>query len=273
MIKKTILITGCSSGIGLCAARSLHQRGYHVFATVRKEADKKLLEKEGIECFLMNIKEKASITQTVEAIHQRTQGKLFALFNNAGYLEAGAIEDLSSERIRAQFETNVFGAMELIRQVLPLMRHNGKGRIIQNSSILGIVTIPYCGAYNASKFALEGFSNTLRQELRGSNIYVSCINPGAILSELRNTAHKHFNQAQIEKSNYSSIYTQMAASYFQGKNKLALPPEKVVTKLYHALESKHPKAHYYVSFTAHLTAFLRRILSDSALDWLLSKSR
>lgn len=276
-MKKSILITGCSSGIGYAAAVSLKERGYRVFATARKAADVAKLQQEGFESLVLDVNDTESMQQAVTQILALTDGKLDALFNNSGYLQTGAIEDLTRESERAQFETNVFGPMELVRLVLPAMRKLGHGRIIQNSSILGIVTIPYCGAYNASKFALEGFSNTLRQELRGTHIHVSIINPGPITSKLRDHAYTHYQKTkeQIASSVHEAAYQRLENSYFKEQNKasLANDPKAVVKKLIHALESSHPHAHYYVGATAQSLAFLRRILPDFALDWLLSKAR
>src|SRR5436190_5636188 len=164
MTQSSILITGCSSGIGLAAARFLHQRGYKVFATARKLVDLERLRAEGLTAIELDVNDSGSIAAALKQVLAATGGTLDALFNNAGYLQAGAVEDLSRDMNRAQFETNVFGPMELIRQVLPIMRAQGHGRIVQNSSILGIITLAYYGSYNASKFALDGFTNTLRQE-------------------------------------------------------------------------------------------------------------
>ena len=273
---QTILITGCSSGIGYHTALALKNRGYRVFTTARKASDIEKLKAQGLEALALDINDSASIQQVLQEILQRTGGSLSAVFSNAGFLEAGAIEDLSRDVIRAQFETNVFGAMELITRIIPIMRQQGHGRIIVNSSILGIVTIPYCGAYNASKFALEGFIRTLRQELYATPIRVSIIAPGPITSELRKNAYQLYHQhLKNQPSTYAKEYQQLEKYYFHAaaKNALALEPEAVTKKLIHALESRHPKVHYYIGFTAHLLAFLRRILPDAMLDWALRKTR
>jgi len=277
MSQKTILITGCSSGIGLSAATALKQRGYRVFASARKPEDAAKLSTQGFESIQLDVNDSASMHTALEHILSLTNGRLDALFNNAGYLLAGAIEDLTRDMERAQFETNVFGPMELTRLILPVMRRQGYGRIIQNSSILGIVTLPYCGAYNASKFALEGFSNTLRQELRGTNISVAIINPGPIYTSLRNNTYQQYQNTliNIQDSPHKEAYKKMEKFYFQRKEpgKLSSQPDIVVKKLIHALESTRPRAHYYVGLSAQALAFLRRILPDFALDWVLSKAR
>ncbi len=272
-MQKTILITGCSSGIGLRSATLLKERGYRVFAAARKIADVEKLKSQGLESILLDVNDSASIQEALEQVLTLTGGTLDALFNNAGYLQAGAVEDLSREFDRAQFETNVFGTMDLTRRVLPVMLKQGHGRIIQNSSILGMITLPYYGAYNASKFALEGYSNTLRLELRGTNIHVVLINPGPIYSNLRKNAYQLYQHTVAEQpSQHERIYKKMEQSYFKPKKDfLTQQPDAVVKKLIHALESKHPRAHYYVGFPAQLLAILRRLLPDSALDWVLSR--
>lgn len=275
MTSKSILITGCSSGIGLCAAMRLKQRGYRVFATARNEADVQKLLNKGFESFRLDVNDSQSIQQVLAQILQLTGGKLDALFNNAGFVQAGAVEDITRDMQRAQFETNVFGPMELVRLILPVMRQQGHGRIIQNSSILGVVCVPYTGAYNASKYALEGFTNTLRQELRSTGIHVILINPGPIASQIKVNATKHFQtqQVQFEKSHYQAVYKSMAEKQAKGNKTLVASPDAVVDKLIHALESSRPKAHYFVGIPAHAIAILRRILPDFALDWITSKSK
>jgi NAD(P)-dependent dehydrogenase (short-subunit alcohol dehydrogenase family) len=278
LMNKTILITGCSSGIGYAAAVLLKQRGYRVFAAARKSADVERLRQEGFESVQMDVNDSASIKQAIQGILVLSGGTLDAVFNNAGFLQAGAVEDVTREMDEAQFATNVFGAMEVVRQVLAVMRKQGQGRIIQNSSILGIIAMTMCGSYNASKFALEGYSNTLRQELRGTGIHVSIINPGPIKSNLRENAFQHFEHhlAQQQTGFHKNKYEKMKTSYFNpGKQDraLQLAPEAVVKKIIHALESSRPKAHYYVGFPAHLFAILRRLLPDCLLDWILIKVR
>lgn len=277
-MSKSILITGCSSGIGYAAAKQLKERGYRVFAAARKKADVERLSQEGFESLQLDVDHSASVKQAIERVLTFTGGTLDAVFNNAGFLQAGAVEDVTRATDEAQFATNVFGAMEVVRHVLPIMRKQGHGRIIQNSSILGIVAMTYCGSYNASKFALEGYTNTLRQELRGTGIHVSLINPGPIKSNLRENAFEAFERHLKDKQTgiHKEKYEQMKASYFKPSKQdrmLQQKPDAVVKKLIHALESKRPKAHYYVGFPAHLFAFLRRVLPDSVLDWVLCKVR
>src|SRR5687768_4196250 len=178
MQKKAVLITGCSSGIGLAVAMGLKERGYRVFASARKATDVERLQAEGLESLPLDLNESVSIRAAVDTVLDQTGGTLYALFNNGGYGQPGAVEDLSRQAIREQFETNLFGWMELTNLLIPVMRRQGEGRIIQNSSVLGYIALKYRGAYNASKYAVEGWSDTLRLELHGSNIFVALIEPG-----------------------------------------------------------------------------------------------
>jgi len=273
MKQRSILITGCSSGIGLCAAQTLHKKGYRVFATARKASDVNKLQALGLESLQLDVDNSASIQQSLNNILEKTGGSLDALFNNAGYAEAGAVEDLSRDMMRAQFETNVFGAMELTNLVIPIMRKQGHGRIIQNTSILGIVAMPFRGAYNASKFALEGFTSTLRQELHNTNIFVTAIAPGPIHTEFRKNAFKHYEKNLSKKNSvFRNSYQKMEKYFFNltnTDNRFKSGPEAVVKKLIVALESKKPKAHYYVTFSANLLVLLHRVLPDSAMNALM----
>ncbi len=275
-MKKSILITGCSSGIGLCAAETLHKRGYRVFATARKAGDVDRLKTLGFESLQLDVNDSNSIKSALEEVLTRTGGTLDALFNNAGFVQAGAVEDLSREEIRSQFETNVFGPIELIKWVAPVMRKQGYGRIIQNSSMLGEVTIPFVGAYNASKFALDGFTHTLRQELRRTPIQVSIIAPGPILSKLRENAKQHFNRDQIPANSvYKKAYERIEERYSENTSSkdlsISLPPDAVIKQLIHALESKRPKTHYYTGASAKIFSILRRLLPERMVDWIILK--
>jgi NAD(P)-dependent dehydrogenase (short-subunit alcohol dehydrogenase family) len=275
-MQKTILITGCSSGIGLCAAETLHKRGYRVFATVRKEADGEALKAQSIEVLLMDMEDEASLQKGVAELLAKTGGTLDALFNNAGFAVPGAVEDMTLPWLRKQFETNVFGPVVLANLIIPVMRQQGHGRIINNTSILGVVTMPFRGAYNASKFALEGFTSTLRQELRGSPIHVSIIAPGPIETNFRvNAAKSYYATLKNSNSVHKATYEAMENSFKEpsmAEKKVTSQPSDVVAHLIDALESKNPKTRYYVGMTAHVFAFLRRILPDSALDWIMAYS-
>lgn len=271
---KTILITGCSSGIGLCCAQGLRERGYRVFATARKPEDVALLKAGGFESLRLDLADSDSIRAAVEQVLAATGGELFALFNNGAYGQPGAVEDLRREVLREQFETNLFGTHELTRWVIPVMRRQGYGRIVQNSSVLGFAAMAYRGAYNASKYALEGLSDTLRLELKGSGVYVSLVEPGPILSRFRDNAYAmYLKNIDPEPSFHRARYLAMEARL--QKQGPAVPftlgPEAVLEKVLLALEAKRPKARYYVTFPTYLFGYLKRILPDRALDWVLGR--
>jgi len=274
MDKKNVLITGCSSGIGLCAAEGLSKRGFRVFATARQAKDVEMLAARGLESLQLDISDSESIRRAVDEVLQRSGGQLDALFNNAGYGPPGAVEDLRREVLREQFETNVFGTVELTNRIIPVMRAQGGGRIVINSSILGYIALPFRGAYNASKYALEGIADTLRLELRGSGIHVSLIEPGPITSRFRANAHEMFKQRiDAEASFFRDTYRAMESRLTKPgpAAPFTLPPEAVLEKVIHALESRRPRVRYPVTFPAHLFATLKRLLSSAALDNVLGR--
>ena len=275
MSEKSVLITGCSSGIGRVVAEGLKARGYRVFASARKPADVERLAAAGFESLQLDLADPASIQTAVDDLLGHTRGTLDALFNNGAYGQPGAVEDLSRAVLREQFETNLFGWHELTNLVLPVMRRQGHGRIIQNSSVLGFVALRYRGAYNASKYALEGLTDTLRLELAGSGIHVSLIEPGPIASRFRENAFRAYQRnINPEGSPHQDMYRRMEARLTkQGPAvPFTLPPEAVLRKVIHALESRHPKARYYVTFPTYLFGFLKRVLSDRRLDKVLNKT-
>jgi len=275
-MKKTILITGCSSGIGYCVAKALHAQGYRVFATARKRDSVEMLLAEGLESLRLDLTNSNSIHFAFEEVMRRTDGELYALFNNGAYGLPGAVEDLNRDALRAQFETNVFGWQELTNLAIPVMRRQGYGRIIQNSSVLGFVSLPFRGAYNASKYAIEGLSDTLRLELQGTNIYVSLIEPGPIASQFRMNAVKALAKyIDIENSFHRGKYQGVIARLNKPGPAVpfTLPPEAVLKRVIHALEATTPQPRYYVTFPTYLFGILKRILSTRALDVLLAKSR
>ena len=274
MTSPNILITGCSSGIGLSAAIQLHQRGYRVIATVRNKQDALALEKLGITTTLLDLTDSESINDAVNFTLNYFDNKVDALFNNAAYGQPGAVEDLSRDTLRQQFETNVFGTQELSNLIIAQMRRQGHGRIIYNSSVLGIISMAYRGAYNASKYALEGLADTLRQELHGTGIHISLIEPGPILSQFRANAFIKYQQnidknISVHRDTYNAMEQRLTK---QGPAApFTLPPEAVTKRLIHAVESKRPKIRYYVTFPTYLFATLKRLLPHRYLDWILIK--
>ena len=272
---KAILITGCSSGIGLAVAKGLQQRGYRVFATARKQQDVESLIQAGFESLLLDLDDSSCIHQAVTEVLERTDGQLYGLFNNGGFALAGAVEDLSREAIRAQFETNLFGWLELSNLIIPVMRKQGYGRIIQNSSILGMIPYHYRGAYVASKFAVEGLFSTLRLELRDTSIHICLIEPGPIASHIRQNSLKALKKyIRIEDSVHQQAYNNILGR-LETKGpvmKSTLPPEAVLKRVIHCLESRKPKIRYYVTTPTYIVGFLRRVLPYRLLDKLLSTS-
>lgn len=272
MSQKSILITGCSTGIGLTCALGLHARGWRVFATARRSEDVEVLRSRGLESVRLDVTDGASIDAALAEIFARTGGKLDALFNNAGYGQPGAVEDVPTDALRAQFEANVFGPHELLRRVLPGMRAQGGGRIVVNSSLLGYVALPFRGAYNASKFALEGLYDTLRLELHGTGVHVSLIEPGPVTSRFRANAvamfQRHINiEASPHRAHYEGVLRRLnkpgpAAPF-------TLAPEAVLAKLIRALESPRPRARYRVTVPAQFFWIMRRLLPTAALDRVL----
>ena len=270
--ERSVLITGCSSGIGLCAARTLARRGYRVFASCRRTADVERLCAEGLRCLRLDLDDPASIAAALDELLTETGGRLYGLFNNAGYGQPGAVEDLDRATLRAQFETNVFGTLELTNRVIPVMRRQGEGRIIQNSSVLGFVALRYRGAYNASKYALEGLYDTLRLELAETGIGVSLVEPGPIESRFRANAYDRFKaHIDAEASVHRDIYAAMVRRLTRPgpAAPFTLPADAVVAKVIHALESPRPRPRYYVTFPTYLFGTLKRVLSTRLLDRVL----
>lgn len=271
---KYILITGCSSGIGLCVAHGLRNRGYRVITTARRPEDVDMLLQDGFEACQLDLDRQESISDAMTRVLQMTGGKLYALFNNGAYGQPGAVEDLPTAVLREQFETNLFGWHELTRQVIPIMRRQGSGRIIQNSSILGFISLSFRGAYIASKYALEGLSDTLRLELHGSGIHISLIEPGPIESNFRENSLKKWQQtiagnASVHRDTYRELETRLAME--GNTTAYTLPPEAVLKRVIHALESPRPKARYFVTFPTYLFAVLKRILPTRLLDAALRR--
>lgn len=260
---KSIIVTGCSSGIGAYCATALKRDGWRVFATVRKAEHLAPLTDQGIEALIMDYTDPRSIEALVDMVFERTGGRLDALFNNGAYGQPGAVEDLPTEALRAQFETNLFGWHDLTRRVIPTMRAQGEGRIVQCSSILGLLPYRWRGAYTASKYALEGLSLTLRMELEGSGVQVSLIEPGPIESRFTANALTHIRQAiDLENSVHAEDYRrQLARLDGTGPvNRHKLGPDAVYKVLTHALTAKRSRPHYVVTKPARQGALLKRLL-------------
>ena len=273
--KKSILITGCSSGIGYDAAHGLTARGWRVFATCRKETDCIRLRHEGLESFVLDYADEASVSAALAEVLNATGGTLDALFNNGAYALPGAAEDLPRAGLRELFETDVFGWHDLTRQVIPVMRAQGAGRIVNCSSVLGLVVAPWRSAYNASKFAIEGLTDTLRLEMRGTGIHIVLIEPGPVTSQIRQNAVVAFEkwidwENSVRADEYRSTLIKRLYEK-RGKDRFELPASAVTQKLIHALESPKPKPRYFVTTPTYIMSSLKRILPTKALDWILAK--
>lgn len=276
MQQKSILITGCSSGIGYAAAHGLRKRGWRVFASCRQAEDCARLKDEGFDSPLIDYSEPASITSGLQDVLTATGGTLDALFNNGAYAIPGAVEDMPTDALRAIFEVNFFGWHDLSRQVIPVMRAQGHGRIVQCSSVLGLVTMPWRGAYNATKFALEGLTDTLRIEMRDTPIHVVLIEPGPITSRFRANSVPQFErwidwQASPRAAQYRDKLRDRLYNSTKGPDTFELSPEAVVKKLVHAVENPRPRPRYFVTTPTYIMAVLRRILPTRALDAVLSR--
>jgi len=271
---KSILITGCSSGIGLHAALTLSARGYQVFATARKAQDVADLQARGLTAYRLDLTKPESISQAVTQVMEQTGGRLDYLYNNGAYGQPGALEDLPTQALREQFETNVFGWHELTKQIIPVMKRQGHGRIIQCSSVLGFVSMAYRGAYNASKYAIEGLTDTLRLELKNANITVILLEPGPINTQFRANALAAIKaHIDIEASDHKVQYQQQIARLTSEKSNapFTLEPLAVTQALIHALESKRPKLRYRITTPTKLFAVLKRLLPTRWLDYFLAK--
>jgi len=271
MSNKFIFISGCSSGIGLDAVRALKTRGYDVLASCRKPYDVGVLLQQGIDCIQLDLSSSESVQSALEEI--REHGELYGLVNNGAFGVPGAVEDLSRAALQHQFETNVFGTHELTRGCLEMMLPHNKGRIIQISSILGGLCLPMRGAYNASKYALEALSDTLRLELHDTNIKISLIQPGPIESLFRPNALREFKQhIDTGNSRYRRLYASVESRLSSSKPvPFTLSASAVSDVIVHALEAKKPKIRYRVTRPTQVFLPLKRILPDRWMDKLLLK--
>ena len=273
--KKSVLITGCSSGIGLCAAHFLTAQGFQVIASARSIKDVATLIAAGLSAVQLDLADEASIEAGVAEALQLTGGRLYGLFNNGAYGQPGALEDLPTAALREQFNTNLFGTHHLTRLVLPVMLAAGEGRIIQNSSILGLVAMPFRGAYNASKFALEGYTDTLRLELAGTGVQISLMEPGPIETRFRANSKTAFSRyIDAEHSRHQASYQQTLARLTRPgpSSTFSLNPDACMAPLLDALTSQRAKIRYPVTRPTHIMSWLRRLLSARALDRILLKA-
>jgi short-subunit dehydrogenase len=269
---KNILITGCSSGIGLQTAITLKDNGYKVYASAKKDKDIQELKDLGFETFKIDVRNKDEITNAFNQI-LKNDGKIDALFNNAGFGQPGAIEDITTEVLRKQFETNFFGLHELTIQAMKIFREQGYGKIIQHSSVLGIIALKFRGAYNASKYAIEGLNDTLRLEVMDSDIFISSINTGPVTSKFRENALKKFNKnVDIKNSFFKKTYNKVLKQRLESvedNTPFNLPATSVANVVLKIMQSSKPKPRYYVTKATYILGFCKRILSTSLMDKIL----
>lgn len=258
-INRPIFITGCSSGIGLAAANYLKSLGYRVITSCRKSSDVARLQELGFECVALDLDDSASVEQAAAEVLTLCNGQLYGLFNNAGFGIYGPVQTITRQQMEQQFATNLFGLHQLTLLLLPAMLKHGEGRIIQTSSVMGIISSPGRGVYAASKYALEAWSDALRLELHGTGIKVCLIEPGPIKTNFS----QNVNQTLLEQpvTNPGVV------------KRFALGPEAILPKLQHALSSPNPKVRYRVTLVTHVAALLKRLLPDRCMDRVLrSKS-
>jgi NAD(P)-dependent dehydrogenase (short-subunit alcohol dehydrogenase family) len=267
---RSVLVTGCSSGIGLATAQLLRSNGWRVFATARKARDLEMLRRARFEFIRLDVTSSDSIHRAVKKVLELNDGVLGAVVNNAGFGMPGAIEDLSREAMRHQFEVNLFGLQELTNQLIPVFRKQGYGRIVNVSSVVGRMALPFMGIYSASKFALEAVSDALRVELSQDRIAVSLVEPGPIESRFSvNCAAQGEDKLDTDESRFGSAYKQYFKSRREGakgKDRFRLPPQAVADKVFDALESPRPKIRYPVTLPAYFGDWAARFLPAAWID-------
>lgn len=272
---KTAVITGCSSGIGLAAADMMKAHGWRVIATARKPADLEMLAGRGLETLELDVADESSVICAARQIKQTLREGVGVLVNNAGFGQVGAIEDLTRASMLHQFQVNVFGLQHLTNLLLPDMRAQGFGRVINISSVLGRLTLPYLGIYSASKYAVESISDALRIELHGSGIAVSIIEPGPIVTAFGENAARHaertINPATTAHSRFYKRELERRANQAKTPEPFALPPSAVARKIIHAAESPRPRRRYQVTFPAYAGVIMSRLAPAALIDWIMAK--
>lgn len=270
----SVLITGTSSGIGLAAALEMQRRGWTVFAAARKQEDLADLTSRGLIPVHLDVTDAPSIDRAVSEVLNQCEGRLSGLVNNAGFGQPGAVEDLPLDAMRSQFEVNVFGLQNLTNRFLPGMIQQGHGRIVQISSVVGRVALPFMGIYSASKFAVEALADAQRVELTGTGVRLSLVEPGPITTRFsKNAVSSTRGVLAVENSRFSELYQKELADRAGEREPraFALPPEAVARKIAHALTSPRPRRRYKVTFPAHLGAFMSRAAPDALIDWILAR--
>lgn len=269
--KKVVLITGCSSGIGFETAKILANQ-FHILATARKQSDVQKLQELGFESYKLDVTSQFDVEHIFQIIKEKHKNNFFAVFNNAGYGQPGALEDLPIQALKEQFETNFFGLFAITKKAIELFRQNNHGIIIQHSSVLGLISLRFRGAYNASKYAIEGLSDTLRLELSNTNIKIVTLNTGPIESDFRKNAMQKFYQwIDIKNSNFQKTYQQEVEARLHSKDDsfFTKPSSLVAFTISNILNSKNPKPRYKITLATKILYIFKRILSTATLDKIL----
>ncbi|MBB3324108.1 MULTISPECIES: SDR family oxidoreductase [Atlantibacter] len=254
-MQKSVLITGCSSGIGLACAHELKRLGYRVLAACRKPADVDQMNALGFTGVLLDLDDPQSVEAAAAQVIALTGNRLYGIFNNGGYGVYGPLTTISRTQMEQQFSTNFFGAHQLTMLLLPAMLPHSEGRIVNTSSVMGLISTPGRGAYAASKYALEAWSDALRMELRYSGIKVSLIEPGPIRTRFTDNVNQTQSDKPVENPGIAARFT--------------LGPEAVVAKVRHAFESENPKLRYPVTVVTYAVGLLKRLLPGRVMDKIL----
>jgi NAD(P)-dependent dehydrogenase (short-subunit alcohol dehydrogenase family) len=274
MSSRAVLITGCSSGIGAATAAHLADKGWTVYATARRVETLADLEAKGCKTLALDVTDEASCRAAVEAV-EAAEGAVGVLINNAGYSQSGAVESVPDERVRAQFDTNVFGLLTMCRLVLPKMREQGWGKIVNVSSMGGRFTFPGGGVYHASKHAVEALSDALRFEVKGFGVDVIIIEPGIIRTRFGETAAREIDAGTRDPGPYREFNLAVAEAtagvYESGPlSRLGGPPEAVARKIEQAITARSPRTRYTVTPSARALITLRSVLRGRGWDAMLS---
>lgn len=270
----SILITGCSSGIGYDTAHHLHKSGHFVLASARNIADVNRLQAEGLHAIKLDVTDEKDIHHALLYVNEHFNNRLDILFNNAGFGQPGALEDIPSQALKEQFETNVIGLHNLTRAFIPLMRQQGGGKIIQHSSVLGFISLKYRGAYNASKYAIEALCDTYRLELKGSNIFMISLHTGPIASKFRENAMPHFyHYVEIDKSSHKQAYeTELIKRKSEKENdRFTQTSTAVITVIEKILISERPRPFYNITMATKILYLLKKVLPTTLLDAILKR--
>ena len=269
---KAVLITGCSTGIGRATAQHLARSGHSVYATARRPESIEDLKNAGCKTLALDVNDEASMSAAVSAVEE-AEGAVGALVNNAGYSQSGALETIGLDDVRRQFETNVFGLLRMCQLVLPGMRRQGGGRIVNMSSMGGKLTFPGGGIYHATKYAVEAMSDAMRFEVQGFGIDVVVIEPGLIKTNFAETAVGSVSNEDGPYAEFNTAVSAATAGAYEGPlGRLGGGPEAVAKAIEKAIIAKRPRARYPVTASARVLMTQRKLLPDRAWDAVVASS-